>query len=70
MVKANPNIEINVGARRFAVTPRTVTPADSDYGRLRQIVNDNNRSYCMRYNQYLKATSRPFPVIVLTPQRP
>ena len=68
MVKANPNIEINVGARRFAVTPRTVTPADSDYGRLWQIVTDNNSSN--RYNQYQKATSRPIPVIVLTPQRP
>jgi hypothetical protein len=30
-VKANPNIEINVGPRRFAVTPRTVTPADSGH---------------------------------------
>ena len=45
-----------------------MTPADSDYGRLWQIVNDNNSSN--RYNQYQKTTSRPIPVIVLTPQRP
>jgi F420H(2)-dependent quinone reductase len=62
-LKANPEIEINVGPKRFAVTARPVLPADPDYARLWQIVNDNNSN---RYSNYQKMTSRPIPVIVLS----
>ena len=64
-LKANPDVEINVGPRRFAVTARPVLSGDPDYQRLWQIVNKNNQN---RYNEYQKKTSRPIPVVVLTPK--
>ncbi len=63
-LRKNPNVEINVGPRRFAVTARPVLPDDPDYSRMWQIVNKNNGD---RYAAYQKKTSRPIPVVVLTP---
>jgi deazaflavin-dependent oxidoreductase (nitroreductase family) len=65
-LKADPAVEINVGRRRFAATARPVTPEDPDYARLWQLVNQmkNNQN---RYNGYQKRTTRPIPVVVLTP---
>jgi hypothetical protein len=42
-----------------------VQPDDPDYARLWQIVNKNNSN---RYEAYQKKTSRPIPVVVLTPR--
>ena len=64
-LRKNPNVEINVGPRRFAVTARPVLPGDPDYPRLWQIVNKNNSN---RYTEYQKKTSRPIPVVVLSPR--
>ncbi|MFV1363323.1 nitroreductase family deazaflavin-dependent oxidoreductase [Mycolicibacterium elephantis] len=64
-LKANPNVEINVGPRRFAVTAQPVLPDDPDYPRLWRIVNENNAD---RYANYQKRTTRPIPVVVLTPR--
>jgi deazaflavin-dependent oxidoreductase (nitroreductase family) len=64
-LKANPNVEINVGPKRFGVTAKPVLPDDPDYARLWQIVNRNNGD---RYTAYQKKTSRPIPVVVLTPR--
>ena len=64
-LKANPNVEINVGPKRFGVTAKPVLPDDPDYARLWQIVNKNNSD---RYTAYQKKTSRPIPVVVLTPR--
>jgi deazaflavin-dependent oxidoreductase (nitroreductase family) len=61
---AHPQVEINVGPKRFGVTAHPVQPEDPDYARLWQIVNKNNAD---RYTAYQKKTSRPIPVIVLTP---
>ncbi|MCV7414663.1 nitroreductase family deazaflavin-dependent oxidoreductase [Mycolicibacterium litorale] len=63
-LKANPSVEINVGTKRFAVTARPVLPDDPDYARLWRVVNDNNSN---RYDAYQKRTSRPIPIVVLTP---
>jgi F420H(2)-dependent quinone reductase len=63
-LKANPSIEINVGPKRFGVTAKPVLPDDPDYARLWQIVNKNNSN---RYEAYQTKTSRPIPVVVLTP---
>ena len=63
-LKANPKVEINVGPKRFGVTARPVLPDDPDYARLWQIVNKNNAN---RYEAYQRRTSRPIPVVVLTP---
>jgi F420H(2)-dependent quinone reductase len=64
-LRANPNVEINVGPKRFGVTAKPVLPNDPDYGRLWKIVNKNNGN---RYEAYQKKTSRPIPVVVLTPR--
>ena len=65
-LKANPNVEINVGPKRFGVTAKPVPPDDPDYQRLWQIVN-NMRGNKNRYIGYQKRTTRPIPVVVLTP---
>lgn len=64
-LKANPDVEINVGAQRFAVTAHPVLPDSLDYARLWKLVNKNNAN---RYVEYQKKTSRPIPVIVLRPR--
>jgi F420H(2)-dependent quinone reductase len=61
-VKANPNIEINVGPRRFAVTATPVLPGDAERDRLWKIVTKYNKSY----NEYQKKTRRPIPIVRLT----
>ena len=64
-LKADPNVDINVGPRRFAVTARPVLPDDTEYARLWQIVNANNAN---RYAAYQRRTTRPIPIVVLTPR--
>lgn len=61
-LKAKPNVEINVGPKRFGVTTKPVLPDDPDYARLWQIVNKNNSN---RYEAYQRKTTRPIPVVVL-----
>jgi len=63
-LKANPHVEINVGPKRFGVTAHPVLPDDPDYGRLWDIVNKNNGN---RYTGYQTKTTRPIPVIRLSP---
>ena len=63
-LKADPNVEINVGPRRFAVAARPVLPGDADRERLWKIVTKYNKSY----DQYQKRTRRPIPVVMLTPK--
>ncbi|BCI83243.1 nitroreductase family deazaflavin-dependent oxidoreductase [Mycobacterium sp. SMC-18] len=64
-LKAKPDIEINVGTKRIPVTARVVGKDDPDYARLWQIVNKNNAN---RYAGYQKRTTRPIPVVALTPR--
>lgn len=64
-LKANPDIEINVGPKRFAVTAKPVLPDDPDYARIWALVNKGNSN---RYEGYQKRTSRPIPVVRLTPK--
>jgi deazaflavin-dependent oxidoreductase (nitroreductase family) len=65
-LRKNPKVEINVGPRRFGVTARPVVPGDTEYARLWQIVNKNNGN---RYAAYQEKTSRPIPVVVLSPEK-
>jgi len=64
-LKAKPDIEINVGTKRLPVTARVVGKDDPDYPRLWQVVNKNNAN---RYAGYQKRTTRPIPVVALTPR--
>ena len=63
-LKARPDVQINVGPRRFAVTATVVLPEDPDYARQGRIVNANNAN---RYDGYQARTSRPIPIIRLSP---
>jgi deazaflavin-dependent oxidoreductase (nitroreductase family) len=62
---ARPDCEIQIGRRRLAATARAVLPDDSDYARCWALVNAANKD---RYTAYQKMTSRPIPVVVLTPR--
>ena len=63
-VKADPDVEVQVARERRKGTARVVEPSDPGYDRLWKIVNANNRD---RYSAYQQQTSRPIPVIVVTP---
>ena len=61
---ANPGVEIQIARERRNATARIVEASDPDYDRLWKIVNENNRD---RYSAYQRQTTRPIPVIAVTP---
>ena len=63
-VRAKPDVAIQIGRQRQTAKARVIEPSDPDYERLWRIVNANNRD---RYTAYQRQTSRPIPVIALTP---
>ncbi|WP_445166489.1 nitroreductase family deazaflavin-dependent oxidoreductase [Mycolicibacterium sp. Dal123E01] len=63
-LRAQPKIEINLGRRRLAVTADILMPGDPDYARLWHICDSNNGG---RYGSYQQGTTRPIPVVRLTP---
>ncbi|HEY1596192.1 MAG TPA: nitroreductase family deazaflavin-dependent oxidoreductase [Thermoleophilaceae bacterium] len=63
-VRAQPDVEIQVGRERMQGRARILEPADPDYERLWKIVNDNNSN---RYSGYQEKTTRQIPIVVVTP---
>jgi deazaflavin-dependent oxidoreductase (nitroreductase family) len=63
-LRANRDVEIQIGRERRKGAARVVEPPDPDYDRLWRIVDDNNHA---RYSAYQKKTARPIPVIVVRP---
>jgi F420H(2)-dependent quinone reductase len=63
-LRADPSASIQIGTEREPVMARFLLPADADYARLWKLVNENNRN---RYAGYQKLTSRPIPIVALTP---
>ncbi|MEA2440107.1 MAG: hypothetical protein QOH76_1531 [Thermoleophilaceae bacterium] len=63
-LRADPEVEMQVGRERQMGTARIVEPSDPDYDRLWKIVNENNRD---RYTAYQEKTDRPIPVVAVTP---
>ena len=63
-LRTNPEVEINVGPRRLPVRAQVVLPDDPDYARLWKLCDDENSG---RYGAYQKLTTRPIPVVRLTP---
>lgn len=63
-VRAQPEVEIQVGRDRRPATAEEIGPGAPDYDRLWKVVNDNNRD---RFAAYQKKTSRPIPIVALTP---
>jgi deazaflavin-dependent oxidoreductase (nitroreductase family) len=64
-LRANPQVEIQIARERRPGSARIVGPADEGYERLWKIVNDNNAD---RYSAYQQKTSRPIPVVAITPE--
>lgn len=64
-LKAQPDVEINVGPERFAVHAEILLPDAPDYARLWQLVNNNNAD---RYTAYQQRTDRPIAIIALKPR--
>lgn len=64
-LRRSPDAEIQIGTRRIQVHARPVLPGDPDRDRMWKIVNDHNSN---RYRGYQKATSRPIPIVALTPR--
>jgi deazaflavin-dependent oxidoreductase (nitroreductase family) len=63
-VRAKPEVEIQIVRDRRRGTARIIEPSDPSYDRLWKVVNANNRD---RYTAYQKKTTRPIPVIAITP---
>ncbi len=63
-LEAKPEVEIQLGRERQQATARAIRPSDPDYARIWKIVNENNGD---RFEAYQGETSRPIPVVALTP---
>jgi deazaflavin-dependent oxidoreductase (nitroreductase family) len=63
-LRANPDVEIQIGRKRMKARARELGKDDPDYARLWKIANDGNKN---RYNGYQQKTSRVIPVVALTP---
>jgi deazaflavin-dependent oxidoreductase (nitroreductase family) len=63
-VRARPEVEIQVSQAKMPGMARVLEPGDQDYERLWRLVNDNNHD---RYDGYRSKTTRPIPLIVVSP---
>src|SRR5439155_26077091 len=64
-VSAKPEVEVQIGRKRFPATARVVDKGDDpDYERLWRLVNATNHG---RYDRYQTKTRRPIALVVLTP---
>jgi deazaflavin-dependent oxidoreductase (nitroreductase family) len=63
-VRADPHVGVQVGRERFPAVATVVELGEEDYARLWKAVNDVNRG---RYDGYQAKTSRPIPLVRLTP---
>ena len=62
--KANPEVEVQFGRSRRKAKAEVIVKGDPDYDRLWTLTNQKNGN---RYNQYQQKTSRPIPLLRLTP---
>jgi deazaflavin-dependent oxidoreductase (nitroreductase family) len=63
-VRADPRVGVQVGRRRFPAVATVVERGEGDHARLWQAANGAARG---RYDRYQARTSRPIPVVRLTP---
>jgi deazaflavin-dependent oxidoreductase (nitroreductase family) len=63
-LRANPEVGIQIGRERRKASARILGPSDPDYERLWKIVDEENHD---RYSAYQEQTSRPIPIVVITP---
>lgn len=63
-MKAQPDVKIQIGRERRQATARIIEPADPGYECVRKLVNAPTRDRCTAYHE---TTTRPIPVIAITP---
>ena len=63
-VRAHPQVGLQAARHRFPAVANVVERGDPDFDRLWRIVDDNNAG---RYERYQQRTTRPIPVVRLTP---
>jgi deazaflavin-dependent oxidoreductase (nitroreductase family) len=63
-LRAEPEVEVQIGRTHFPATAAEIGLGDPDYARLWKLVNDENSN---RYDEYQKKTTRPIPLVALTP---
>ncbi len=63
-LRADPQVEIQIGRQRQKASAKVLGPEDTDYGRLWKIVDEANHD---RYSAYQEQTRRPIPIVVVTP---
>jgi len=64
-LEADPEVEVQVGLRRWPATAAALRPDHTDYERRFAICNRANRG---TFAQYRRRTTRALPVVVLTPR--
>lgn len=65
-LRKRPEARIRVGTKGIAVAARMLGPEDADYARLFAAADANNGG---RYSGYQRHTSRPIPIVVLSPRQ-
>jgi F420H(2)-dependent quinone reductase len=63
-LKANPDVEVQVGTDRRPGRARVIDSSDPDRDRVWRLVNENNKD---RYDAYQEKTDREIPVVAITP---
>jgi deazaflavin-dependent oxidoreductase (nitroreductase family) len=63
-LEADPHVEIQIARKRRQASATVIGSDDPDYGRMWKLVNDKNGG---RYDAYQRQTSRPIPIVALTP---
>ena len=59
-----PTVDVQVARQKLRATARVLRPGDANYARLFEICDSSNKR---RYSAYQRGTSRPIPVVVLSP---
>jgi deazaflavin-dependent oxidoreductase (nitroreductase family) len=63
-LRANPEVEIQIGRERRRAGALILEPSDPDYERLWRLADGENHK---RYSAYQEQTSRPIPIVAITP---
>jgi F420H(2)-dependent quinone reductase len=63
-LRANPDVEIQIGRERRRARAKLIGRSDPDFARLWRIVNENNRD---RYTAYQGRTEREIPIVAISP---
>lgn len=63
-LQANLGVEFQIGRERRSGTAQVIQPGDPRYERLWKVVNAHNHD---RYSGYQRKTTRPIPVVAVSP---